>query len=68
MTKQTPEEIRKANEQISRPGGERPSGRRGKIVAGQRGVFAANPVGDEGSEPSETEQAVERASHNDERG
>ncbi len=67
MTSQTPEDTRKANESISRPADESQAARNGKIVAGQRAEFAANPIADEGAGRSETEEAAERASHNDDR-
>jgi hypothetical protein len=67
MTRQTPEETRKANESISRPKDESQAARHGKVIAGQRAEFAANPVTEEGSDRTETEKAAERASHNDDR-
>lgn len=67
MSRQTPNEIRDANEAVSRPKDRTPAADHGKIFAGQRYELALNPLGDEGSEPSETEQAARRASRNAER-
>lgn len=67
MIRQTADDIRKANEAVSRPEDRTPAARHGKILAGQRYELALNPLGDEGSEPSETEQAARRASRNAER-
>lgn len=56
------DDVTQANQRISRPEDERGrEGRDGKVFAGQRHEFAANPVGDEGVRKSETETIAERA-------
>ncbi|RST87936.1 hypothetical protein EJC49_02915 [Aquibium carbonis] len=66
MTKQTPEETRKANESISRADDKSGSHRQGTSLAGRYGVAASAMASDDG-EKSETERAAERASKSDDR-
>lgn len=67
MSQHEDEDIREANRRISRPGEKNKRGRQGKVFAGQRAEFAANPIGDEGSPPSDGEKALERAARDSDR-
>lgn len=61
-----PEDVVEANLAIKQGKERSPAGREGQIMAGNRYAYALNPVGDEGKPVSETEEAMIRASGEDE--